>query len=258
VERQITVETETALSRREATLRSAATTSLAGIALVQAIELPSLFSQGGQFGVLSIVAMALCIGLGWALAAAPAEAAPQMWRAVAGASALLLAGWAVPHAINVPGLSGAGGDWTEMPGAACGVLAAASLVLAMVAAPPTRAAARGLLTAAGVLAALVPGVAVLFISLGPGVSGGESVLAASGHIHSHGSPEAAIVFEPLPGGNGGHYVYKAIATPHPTLLGIALVLTATIFFTVGAVGHLRGRTAAAEPVLRSGIEGSLA
>ena len=69
------VEMETTLTRREATLRSAATTSLAGIALVQAVGLPFLFAQGGQLAVLSMVAMTACVGLGLALAAAPADAA---------------------------------------------------------------------------------------------------------------------------------------------------------------------------------------
>src|SRR4051812_47000172 len=116
------------LSRREATLRSAATTCMAGIALVQAIELPSLFVQGRQFGVLSLATMAVCILLGWALAAAPANAR-QLWHVVAAAAVLVLAGWAVPHAVAVPGVASAQGDWTAMPGGAAAGLAAASLVL---------------------------------------------------------------------------------------------------------------------------------
>src|SRR4051794_40291590 len=99
------METETALSRREATLRSAATTSLAGIALVQAIKLPSLFAQGGQLAVLSMAAMVACVALGLSLAAAPADAARQVWRVVAAIAALVLAGWAVPHAFRIPGIA---------------------------------------------------------------------------------------------------------------------------------------------------------
>ncbi|MEA2227695.1 MAG: hypothetical protein QOF04_1325, partial [Solirubrobacteraceae bacterium] len=133
---------EIPLSRREAMLRSAATTSLAGIALVQAIELPSLLVQGGQFGALSVAAMALCVGSGWALAIAPARAARQLWRVVAAAAVLVLAGWAAPHAVALPGLAGDRGHWTAMPGAACGALAVVCLVLAVAAAPPTRATAR--------------------------------------------------------------------------------------------------------------------
>ncbi|MEA2153966.1 MAG: hypothetical protein QOE11_106, partial [Solirubrobacteraceae bacterium] len=59
-------ETATTLNRREAMLRSAATTCLAGIALVQAIRLPLVLAQGVRFEVLSIVAIALCVGLGLA------------------------------------------------------------------------------------------------------------------------------------------------------------------------------------------------
>jgi hypothetical protein len=101
--------------------------------------------------------------------------------------------------------------------------------------------------------ALAPPVAILFTALGPGTAGGEAVLASGGHVHSHGSPEAAIVFQPLPGGHGGHYVYKATATPHPTALGTALLLCAALFFLYGAIGHLRRRAQAA-PVNLSNLD----
>ena len=113
-------ETASALSRREATLRSAATTCLAGIAVVQALGLPSLLVHGGRFAVLSLAAMALCLALSLALAAAPASASRQLWRAVAAAAALVLAGWGTPRAFAVPGLAGARGDWAAMPGTAGG------------------------------------------------------------------------------------------------------------------------------------------
>src|SRR4051794_12041505 len=155
------MDAETMLSRREATLRGAATTCLGGIALLQAIGLPAAFTEGTQFGVLSMTAMALCICLGWALAAAPADAARPLWSVVAGAAVLVLAGWAAPRVFAVPGLSHAGGHWTAMPGAACGALAAACLLVAGAAARPTRPAARGLATAVALLLALGPGVGVL-------------------------------------------------------------------------------------------------
>jgi hypothetical protein len=249
---------EIPLSRREAMLRSAATTSLAGIALVQAIELPSLLVQGGQFGALSVAAMALCVGSGWALATAPARAARQLWRVVAAAAVLVLAGWAAPHAVALPGLVGDRGHWTAMPGAACGALAVVCLVLAVAAAPPTRATARGLATALAVLAGLAPGVGVLLVALGPGLAGGETVLAAGSHIHSQGSPESAIQFQPIPGGHGGHYVYRAVAAPHPTAIGLALLLAAALLFTYGAVGCLRRRAEPAERLVGAGVERGLA
>src|SRR4051812_28494871 len=135
-------QTATMLSRREATLRSAATACLTGIALVQAIDLPVLLVQGGRFAALSIAAIALCLGLGLALAVAPARAARQLWRLVAAAAVLVLAGWAVPRAVAIPGLPHDQGHWTALPGAACATLAAACLVLAVVAVPP-RPSARG-------------------------------------------------------------------------------------------------------------------
>jgi hypothetical protein len=254
-----TLDTATGLSRREATLRSAATTCLAGIALVQAIELPPLFAQGRQFGVLSLAAMALCLGLGLALAAAPAGAGRQLWRVVAAAAVLVLAGWAAPRAVGVPGLAHHRGHWTAMPGAVSGALAAVCLLLAVAAVRPTRVAARGLATAVAVGVALAPGVGALLVAVGPGVSGGETSLAAGVHVHARGGlDESLIRFEPIAGGHGGHYVYRAPAVPHQTALGIALLVAAALFFTYGAVGYLRRRSAAAAPAPPPGVEGRAA
>ena len=246
-------ETTTMLSRREATLRSAATTCLTGIALVQAIDLPLLLAQARQFAVLSIAAIALCLGLGLGLAATPANAARRLWRLVAAAAALVLAGWAVPRAVAVPGLAHHLGHWTAMPGAACAALAAVCLVLAVVAAPPTWS-ARGLATAVAVLVALAPGVGALLVALGPGLSGGETSLAAGVHVHSHaGLDESLIRFEPIAGGHGGHYVYATAAPPHQTALGVALVVAAAFVFVYGAVGCLRRRRAPLQPLAARGV-----
>jgi hypothetical protein len=254
------VEADSVLSRREATLRSAATTCLAGIALVQAIELPSLLVQGGQFAVLSMAAMALCIALGWALAAAPAGASRQLWGAVAVTGVVVLAGWAAPRAFPIPGLSHHQGHWAALPGVIPAALGAACLALAVAAVPPSRAAARGLLTAVAVLAAFGPGVGAMLVALGPGLSGGETVLAAGGHLHSHGSAEAAIVYQSLPGGRGGRYVYRAVAAPHQSAFGIAAMVAAALLFCYGAVGYLRRRSASASsaPVALPGLEKGLA
>ena len=235
-----------ALSRSEARLRSVATTCLVGIALVQAIGLPTLFVQGKQLAVLSIATMVACVGLSLALAAASAGAARQLWRAVAATSGIVLAGWAVPHLFAVPGIAGDRGDWTAVAGVASAVLALVCLVVAVMAVPPTQASLRGILTAVAVVAALAPGVGVLLVAIGPGTFGGETVLAAGAHIHSHGSPESAIVFQPLPGGKGGHYVYKAVAAPHQTAFQVALIFAAGFMFIYGAVGYLRRRSAAGE------------
>jgi len=252
------VATETALSRREATLRSAATIGLTGIALVQATEMPPLLVQGRQLAVLSLAATGLCVGLAWKLAAAPAGPAVRVWRIVAATAALVLVGWAALHAFGMPGLSSDRGDWGSLPGIACAVMATACLVISLLAARPTRAAVRGVAAGMAVALALTPAAAILLVALGPGSAGGEAVLASGGHIHSHGSPENAIVFQPLPGGKGGHYVYKTKAIPHQTALTFGLILSAAFVFTYGSVVSLRRRTASAEPLGLGVIDGSLA
>jgi hypothetical protein len=252
------VQTETALSRREATLRSAATIGLTGIALVQATELPPLLAQGRQLAVLSLAATGLCVWLAWRLASASAEAAVRVWRVVAATAAVVVAGWAALHAFGMPGLASDRGDWGSIAGVACAVLATACLVVSIVAMRPTRAAVRGVAAGLAVALALTPPVAVVLVGLGPGASGGEAVLASGGHIHSHGSPENSIVFQPLPGGHGGHYVYKAKAIPHQTTLTFGLIVTAAFVFTYGAVVYLRRRTAPAEPLGLGVIDGRLA
>jgi hypothetical protein len=242
------VETESILTRREATLRSAATACLAGIALVQAIELPALLAPGAHFALLALGAMGLCVGLGLALAAAPARAARQLWGVVAAAGVVVVAGWAVPRAFAVPGLAHHLGHWAGMPGALAGALGAACVALAAIAVPPERAAARALATATGVLVALAPGVGALLAAFGPGLRGGETALAAGVHVHSHaGLDETQIRFQALPGGHGGHYVYQATATPHQTALGVALIVIAALVFTYGTVGYLRRRAAPPGP-----------
>ena len=69
------------------------------------------------------------------------------------------------------------------------------------------------------------------------------MLASGGHIHSHGSPENAIIFQPLPGG-GGRYVYKTTVPLHHSPLGIGLMVAAAFMYTYGAVAYLRRRTIA--------------
>ena len=62
------------------------------------------------------------------------------------------------------------------------------------------------------------------------------------------------MFQALPGGRGGHYVYKATVAPHQTAFGIALIVLAALVFTYGAVGYLRRRTAAGESADAAGLE----
>jgi len=239
----MTVETDTALSRREATLRSAATTCMAGIALIQAIELPPLFAQGRQLAIVALAAMGICIALGLALAATSASVTRQLWRVVGGTAAVILLGWVATHAVAVPGIESDRGSWATMPGVLTGALAAVCLVVAAIAAPLGRAELRGLAIGAVVAVALAPAAAVAIVALGPGTAGGETVLASGGHLHSAGSPENSIVFQPLPGGKGGQYVFKAKAIPHHSPFAIGLMSAAAFIFMYGAVGYLRRRSA---------------
>src|SRR3954468_5114266 len=247
---------------------------LTGIALVQATEMPPLLAQGRQLAVLSLAATGLCVGLAWQVAAfsphapprgggvgpaaPPAAAAVRVWRVVAATAVLVLAGWGALHAFGIPGLAADRGDWGSLPGIACAVLAAACIVVSIVATRPTRAAVRGVAAAFAVALALTPPAAVLLVALGPGASGGEAVLASGGHIHSHGSPESAIVFQPLPGGHGGHYVYKAKSIPHQTTVTFGLIVSAAFVFTYGAVVYLRRRSAPVESLGLGVIDGRLA
>src|SRR3954463_6541787 len=87
-------ENVTFLSRRETTLRSAATTCLTGIALIEAIYVPALWAQGEQqLAVVSIAAVALCVVVAWALATARAGSPARLWCAVGATGALALTGW---------------------------------------------------------------------------------------------------------------------------------------------------------------------
>jgi hypothetical protein len=100
---------------------------------------------------------------------------------------------------------------------------------------------------------------VLLVALGPGLTGGETSLAAGVHVHSQGGfDESLIRFEPIAGGHGGHYVYRTASTPHQTALGIAMVVAAAFVFLYGAVGCLRRRRAPLEPVAAPAVESALA
>jgi hypothetical protein len=237
-----TYESAIALSRREANLRSAATTCLAGIALVQAIELPSLYGEGRQFAGLAILAGIICVGLGVAFAAASETAGRHLWRLTGVLSLLVVAGWLVPRVWSIPGAVHHQGHWVVSPGGAAAVMALIALVVSVVAIRPGRSSVRGVLTGAAVLLAFTPGIGALLVALGPGLSGGLTSLAAGHHEH-HGLDETLIKFQPIAGGHGGHYVYKASVPPHQTAIGVALIVIAALVFTYGTLGFLRRRAA---------------
>jgi hypothetical protein len=269
-ETPIALAPEALLSRREATLRATATVCLAGIALVQAIELPPLFAQGGQFALLSMAAMAVCTALGVGLTAAPAIAAGALWRLVAATAVVVLVGWALPRALTVPGLEpdGYGGAavvgavhrWLSPAGAICAALAAAGLAVAGIAARPARPTIRALATALAVLAVMAPGVWVALVALGPGAVGGEQSLA-QGHVHSHAGHSASVIpeaiqYRPGSGRSGGHYLVAVTPPPRHSPLTLGLIGAAALGFAAGAVEHLRRRSAPA--VVASGEGGSAA
>ena len=249
------------LSRREAMLRSIATACLAGVAVMQALGLPSLPAQGGRFVVLSLAAMAGCLVLGVALAVAPAGASRPVWRMVAALSAAVLAGWALSHAFAVPGLEAARGRWAAPHGAVCAALAVACLVVAVLARRPRRLSVRALATTLAVVAAFGPGVWVVLVALGPGVVGGERTLA-SGHVHGqvHSSQfgEAAIAYRAGSGRQGGRYVV-AVRGPVRRAPGeLGLVVATALLFTWGAVGRLRRRSTPRAGIAGLGLEGGAA
>src|SRR4051794_6545229 len=243
------LEPEVALGRREARLRAAAVACLTGVALVQALGLATLLAQSRLSGVLSLTAMTLCIALGWTLAAAPARVSRRLWRLVAVTAALVLAGWAAPRALALPGLPGSRGRWTAMPGAASAALAGVALALAFVAARPTRASARGLVTAAALLAAMAPGTGVLLVATAPGPPAGEAALASVTHVHHARSLRMPMFRMPklrLQPGSGRHGARYMIAAPPPrrTPLDIALIAAAAaLIFASGAIACLRRRSA---------------
>jgi hypothetical protein len=233
----------TALTRREATLRSAATACLTGIALVHAIELPSVLARSAVLGALVLGGTALCIAGGLALATTPASAAPNAWRAVAATATLVLAGWGLPHAVALPAPAGARGDWTATPGVACAGLAVACLALAAAAARPARATARRVATALVVLVAWGPGGVAFLVATGPGPRGGEAAIDPGGHVHAQGVVgDRDIVLRRGP--TGDHYVTRVTTPPRPPAAGVALLAAAASVFVAGAVMSLRRRSAA--------------
>jgi hypothetical protein len=235
--------TATALTRREAALRSAATACLTAIALVLGIEIAPVLGRSAVLGVVLLAAIALCVGAGLALAAVPASASRRAWRAVAGIATLVLAGWALPHAVALPEPAGARGDWATTPGVACAGLAAACLMLAAVAVEPTRGTARGLATALLVLAASAPGAGAFVIATAPGPSGGEAAVPTDVHAQVH-----AIAAEPVivrrPGRNGDHFVTRVSTPRRAPAAGVALLAAAAAMFAGGAAASLRHRSAA--------------
>src|SRR3954468_10005533 len=181
----------TFLSRRETTLRSAATTCLTGIALIEAIYVPALWARGEQqLAVVSTAAVALCVVVAWALATARVGSPARLWCAVGATGALALTGWAASHASASSRLAGALGGWAALPGGIAALLAAISLAVAVNAAAP-RAAAFRVLSCAGVAVPLPP--PPIAGAMPHRVAPGATVHSSGGHVHVGGSVEKSIV-----------------------------------------------------------------
>ena len=232
------------LSRREVVLRSAAVAGLAGLALVQVIELPAGLAQGRHVAVLAGLLIGVCVVVARVLACGSGTSGGAGWRALAAVGALAVAGWAVTRAVAVPGLATATGDWTTAPGLAGAALGTACVAVAAAGggAQPSRAAALALVKAAALVAALAPGAGALLVALGPGPRGGESTIAEASPAHVHAAPGAA-AFRPGFGGHAGHYVYPNAAAPHLPAWALALAVGAAALLTYLAIAALRGRAA---------------
>ncbi|HEY0345951.1 MAG TPA: copper resistance protein CopC [Solirubrobacteraceae bacterium] len=236
------------LSRREVVLRSAAVAGLAGLALVQVIELPAGLAQGRHVAVLAGLLIGVCVVVARVLACGSGTSGGAGWRALAAVGALAVAGWAVTRAVAVPGLATATGDWTTAPGLAGAALGTACVALAAAGggAQPSRTAALALVKAAALVAALAPGAGALLVALGPGPRGGESTISEASpahvHAHAHAAPGAA-AFRPGFGGHAGHYVYPNAVAPHLPAWALALAVGAAALLTYLAIAALRGRAA---------------
>lgn len=240
-------ESITSAGRRDAITRSAATTCLTGIALIETLGVPALWAQGRPLALLSMAVCVLCIGLAWALATGGTNAVAHLWCAIGATGALVLAGWVASHAFAIPGLEWAHDDWAALPGGIAAALAVTALVMAVLATAPTPATRRGLATAVvmGLFVAQTAG--VLFIAhghTGHGVPGTTTVLTSSTRLQAPGSPENSIVYKPIPGGKGGRFVYATKPAPRPTPLGLAVLVGAAAVFAGGLIGSLRIGTGA--------------
>ncbi|MEA2419758.1 MAG: copper transport protein, partial [Thermoleophilaceae bacterium] len=234
------------LTQRQARLRSAAVAALAGLALVQVIELPYNLAQARHVAALSGLVAIGCMALAVTLAAArtPSGGA-AVWRFVAAAGALLAGGWALTRAVPVPGLESGLGRWTTAPGLASAGLGLACVVLAVAGSRvrPSLAGAVCLLKASALALALVPAAGVLLVALGPGPSGGENTISGAPHGHGHvHASAAAATFRPGFGGHAGHYIYPNATPPQLASWALALAVGAAALLTYLAAAALRRRS----------------
>lgn len=248
------------LSTRQAALRTATVAALAGLALVQVIELPWTLAQARHLGVLSGALVVACLVLAAGLAAARDAGAAAPWRAVAALGGAVVAAWVATRAVAVPGLAATTGRWTAAPGLAACALAAGCVALAAAGsgARPTRAAARGVAAAAAVTLALAPAVGATLVALAPGPTGGERTISGeqAPHVHLHGAAAQA-AFRPGFGGHAGHYVYPNARSPQLPPWGLAVAVGLAVGFTYLAAGALRRRVAGARVARAAGAAGSV-
>ena len=216
------------IGRREAGLRVAAIACLAGLALVQVVELPYSLARGGSLWLVSGLVVAACLALALVLVTADGAGGRAAWRAVAALGTVVVVGWVVTRLAAVAGMAASAGHWTTRPGLASALLGATAVALAAVGAGarPSRETAIAMAGGLGVVGALAPGAAAFVVATSPG----------PGH-HGGGQP----IFKPGFGGHAGHYVYPDAVPPHLPSWALALALgaAAALLYAGGAALHRR-------------------
>lgn len=122
----------------EALERLVAIASLAGIALVHALQLPAAFDEAGYLGGLFVAAVVASVLLAAALTVTADARALQAAGTLAG---LLLLGYVISRTVGLPGATDDVGEWAEPPGLVAIVLE--GLLVVVTGAVAGRAAAPG-------------------------------------------------------------------------------------------------------------------
>ena len=242
-----------AISRGEATRRTAAVGALFGLALVHVTALPYSLVQGRQIAAISVAAIAAALCLACALGRCGVAGGRVAWRLAGALGVLTGVGWVLTRTVAVPGVAEERGQWAAATGL-LGVVLAAALV-ALAAAGAGLPDARGALRTAGVSVGLVPVAAIALAAAGPppaphhhGLGPATVLPAGHGHRRSAASPGvAAAAFRPGFGGHAGRYVYANARRPHLPAAWLALALGVAAMAASMAAGALRARSGAGGP-----------
>jgi len=241
-----------AISRGEATRRTAGVGALLGLALVHVTALPYSLVQGRQIAAITVAAIAAALCLACALGRCGVAGGRVAWRLAGALGVLTGVGWVLTRTVAVPGVAEERGQWAAATGL-LGVVLAAALV-ALAAAGAGLPDARGALRTAGVSVGLVPVAAIALAAAGPppahhhGLGPATVLPAGHGHRRSAASPGvAAAAFRPGFGGHAGRYVYANARRPHLAAAWLALALGVAAMAASMAAGALRARSGAGGP-----------